>query len=359
MPTIETQTTRRRPRNNRRKNKKNKANNAPGLKQQSVSAPVAKANKITVKRPVIRTSNQSVRVQHTEYLQEVFGSVNYSSTTMVIQPGLQGSFPWLSNMAALYESYTMNKLSYHFKTEKSTATNGTVMMAIDYDVQDPAPPSKQQLMAYVNATRTQPWADATHVSAQQDLQKFKTRYVRTGAIASADYKTFDIGSLFIATQGCADASVLGELYVSYDITFRTPQLDLSGYASAGSNRSNGLTGVTGLLLLGSTTAGLNIAGSGMTITYNTTTGGMTFGTVGSYLFSYTAGTATAATGTVIPSFTGGSQVSAITTAVSATLYVLTFTINVINTTDVLTFAGLTLPSSTGSTLRVASYPYNL
>ena len=260
-------------------------------------------------------------------------------------------------MAGLYESYTINYLAFSFRTSRSTATNGSVMMAVDYDVQDAAPPSKTQLMAYNNAQRTQPWCDMTYVCNLSDVRKIPNRYVRSGLIANADLKLFDVGNLFIATQGCQDTSVLGELYVHYDITFKTTQYDVQAYASQGSNRSTGNTGITGTLLLG-TSPTLNISGSGMAINYNTTNGGITFGTTGSFLITYNVTTTAQASGSFIPTMTGGSQVSTVTLAAATTLLTVSFTVNVINTTDVLTVTGLSLTNPSAAVLRVSSYPFN-
>ncbi len=329
-----------------------------GLDQKSTLAPVAISNKIVTQKPDIASNNKEVRIRHTEYVGEIYGSINYNVSTYVIQPGLGTLFPWLSQMAHLYESYLVDKLHFHFRTEKSTSTNGAVMMAVDYDVQDSAPPSKQQLMAYNNAVRTQPWADASYIASSIDLNKFRQRFIRSGLVANADLKTFDVGNLFVATQGCADTSALGELYVTYDIVLRTPQFDLAGYASQGSNRSSGTTGITGTLILG-TSPTLNMPGSGMPITYNTSTGAITFGTVGSYLVNFWITQGAAATGFMTPVMSGGSQVSTLVSANTASLYTTSFTVNVINIGDTLTFSGLTLTSPTQTQLRISSYPFGL
>jgi len=330
-----------------------------GLNQKTTLAPVAISNRIATSKPsIIANNSNQTRIRHTEYVGEIFGSVNYNVSSYTIQPGLGTLFPWLSQMATLYESYMVDKLHFHFRTEKSTSTNGVVMMAVDYDVQDSAPPSKQQLMAYNNAVRTQPWADTSYIASVADVNKLRQRFIRSGLITGADYKTFDVGNLFVATQGCADTTALGELYVSYDLVLCTPQFDLAGYAAAGSNKSSGGTGITGALILG-TAPSLNIAGSGMAITYSTTTGAISFGTVGSYLINFWITQTALATGTLVPAMTGGSQVSSLTVVNTAALYTVSFTVNVINLTDALTFSGLTLTSPSASSLRVSSYPYNL
>jgi hypothetical protein len=173
----------------------------------------------------MRNSGSSIRVRHCEYIGDIPGSTTFSAVGYKINPGLSSVFPWLSGLAILYESYTVHDLKFRFSTMKSTATNGTVMGAVDFDAADAAPSAKAQMMAYKGAVRSAPWAEFEVHCAPDDLQKFKKRFVRNDTLASnLDIKTYDVGQLFIATDGEADTSTIGELYVEYDITFQTPQL---------------------------------------------------------------------------------------------------------------------------------------
>jgi len=322
-------------------------------------APVAIGNMIATKAPKITVANTGVRVRHTEYIGEVTGSVNFNATQFPLNPGLGTTFPWLSLIASLYESYHFNNLQFHYCTQKATTTNGAVMMAVDYDANDTAPPSKLQLMAYEGAVRCQPWVNETFTCSRAGLDVFKNRYVRLSTIANTDLKTFDVGNFYLCTQGNADTSVLGELYVTYDVDFMTPQYNTSGWASLGSNRSIGNTGITGVLLLG-TAPTLNVAGSGMNITYNTTSGAIGFGSPGEYLVAYSVTTTAASTGVPVVSLTGGSQVGTISAAFTATGTFIYFTVNIRNSGDSMTVAGFTMGTGpNNAVLRIASYPYNL
>jgi hypothetical protein len=323
-----------------------------------VYAPVAKATISRTLKPAVRTMpNGNVRITHTEYVSEVFGSVNYNTTGFIVQPGLSSSFPWLSLMAPLYETYTFNSLSFKYVTQRATTTEGSVNLALDYDVQDTAPRSKVAIRSMQGCVRSAPWADCVYHSTVADLQKIKTRYIRTAVVASADAKTFDVGTFFVGTQGCASTAVLGELSVTYDITFQTPQLDLSAFASSGSNLSVSGGAVTATLLLGPTPA-LNQPGSGLIIQYNTTTGVITPGSVGSFLFVYSLAAANV-TGTVAFTATGGSSV--ISAGQNGTTGGITFiwTAQILNATDTITITGLTITTPAGANLRIASYPFGL
>jgi len=168
-------------------------------------------------------------VTHKEYIGELTtNGVGFAATSYSINPGLSGSFPWLSSIANRFESYLFDDLRYIYEPVCNTTTNGSVMMAIDYDAADPTPSSKAALMSYANATRVSPWARTVFDARRSDLRKFGVqRYVRgTTAPTNTDIKTYDIGNFFAATQGTAagQAASLGEIYVEYSVRFMTPQI---------------------------------------------------------------------------------------------------------------------------------------
>jgi len=192
-----------------------------------VSVPQSIGTKITTSSPSILSAYSGdgrVRVRHREYIADIAGSVAFAATSFVVNPGIVGTFPWLSVLAANFESYKFNSLCFQFSTEKSASTNGSLMIAVDYDANDAAPATKTVMMAYHNAVRCPVWSETKYVSDKQDLMKLPQRYIRAGAVSGTDLKTYDVGNLFIATAGCADTTALGELYVIYDVELITPQL---------------------------------------------------------------------------------------------------------------------------------------
>lgn len=200
-----------------------------GARVTNITAPLAQGRQIRTSRPNISgspyTGDGRVTVKHREYIGQVAGSVVYGSTTYPINPGMPQTFPWLSVMAQDFESYRFKKLNFIFETEKSASTNGSIMMAVDYDAADAAPTSKVELMANNHAVRSQVWAPVKYMADAPDLHKLPQRYNRYGALSSnLDIKTYDVGNLIVATQGCADTTSLGELYTEYEVELLTPQL---------------------------------------------------------------------------------------------------------------------------------------
>jgi hypothetical protein len=202
------------------------------------AAPLAQQRQERKSAPNMTMSSKglgSVRVRHREYIQDIAGSVNYAVSSFAVNPGVAATFPWLSTMAQLYESYRFNSLKFEYETQKSASTNGTVLLGIDFDASDVAPVSKQQLMSFEGSVRSGVWQECAYTSAIPSLRKIgPDKYNRSGSLAAnQDIKMYDTGNLFVATQGCADASAIGELYVDYDVEFHTPQVNASGLALGG------------------------------------------------------------------------------------------------------------------------------
>jgi hypothetical protein len=167
-----------------------------------------------------------VRVAHREYVADVNGSVAYSVVGYAVNPGQAGTFPWLSILARNFEKYRFRKCHFIFQSSVSTTVGGVVLSAIDLDASDPAPPTKQTIMSYQGAARSNVWLE--HKAAMPEMQP--ELYVRSGLLpGNTDVKTYDAGNFWLATQGEIDDSAIGELYVEYDVELHVPQLqNLSG-----------------------------------------------------------------------------------------------------------------------------------
>lgn len=172
------------------------------------------------------------RVQHTEFVSDISGTTGFAVRTVPINPGQSSLFPWLSSIAARYEKYRFRSLRFIYETNKSTATNGVVVLAVDYDAEDDVPATKSQLLQNEDKERGAPWQKFHMQCSEHNLRKSLGMFVRPGAVPSGvDVKTYDLGQLFIGTNGMADTSVVGELYVEYDIELETPVLEESGLAA--------------------------------------------------------------------------------------------------------------------------------
>lgn len=175
----------------------------------------------------IRQPNGDIMITHRELIGDVAGSTGFRVTKIPINPGLQSLTTWLSQIAPNYESYKFEKMDFEYKTTSSTAATGVVMAAVDYDASDSAPVDKQSLAAYKGYSRSSPWENFKQISIKENLSKRNSYYVRSGALApNEDIKLYDVGNLFLATQGqAADDTPIGEIYADYTVRLMTPQLN--------------------------------------------------------------------------------------------------------------------------------------
>jgi hypothetical protein len=220
---------------------------------------------------VMLNSKGDVRISHSEFVKDLAGSVAFSAALSSINPGLATLFPWLSGVAISWESYAFRQLAFRYETEKSSATSGAVLMAVDFDAADSVPTSKQELMSNKCKARSALWAPLKMtVEASDEATLGVRRYTRPGSLASnLDIKTYDVGNLVLASQGAADTTDVGEIYVDYVIDLFTPQpnskallyANTAKVASASSSDTNfyGTATITG---------GLPITASGDTMTFN-------------------------------------------------------------------------------------------
>lgn len=195
----------------------------------SVSAPSANGKISRTGGPRMRSKNNgNTVIRHREYVadiavEEAGFDLQYS---FGVNPGNHALFPWLSQIATRYETYSIKSLQVIFEPQCGTSSTGTLMLAIDYDSSDSPPTSKSQMMSYKNAVRAPLWFAASHISASADLHRLKTNYVLSGvAPEGTDIKTYDVGNLFVAVQSDGASQTAGELYVEYEVELMTPQIN--------------------------------------------------------------------------------------------------------------------------------------
>jgi len=180
-------------------------------------------------------------ITHREYLQDITSSANagaFKIDSFSLNPGLQGSFPWLSAIANNYEEYEISGMVYEFKTTSGTSvasTNtalGSVILTTQYDPTKPVFTDKQEMENYEFSQSGAPFENILHaVEAKKSLSPVKLLYIRDGTLSTTgnDLRWTDFGRFSIATVGMQGANVnLGELWVSYKILLRKPRLPSGG-----------------------------------------------------------------------------------------------------------------------------------
>jgi len=184
--------------------------------------------------PVMHSSNESVRFKHREYIGDVaMAGPAYTSRTYNVNPGLPQTFPYLSSIASCFQEYSFKGLVFEYKTTSATAlasgTNtamGSVMLAAQYR-SDAAPfVGKQALLNEMWSVDTVPSQNVIlPIECAPEESVMDKQYIRQGPV-TGDIKMFDLCSVTIATQGgqTGQTNVIGELWVSYDVELKKPEL---------------------------------------------------------------------------------------------------------------------------------------
>jgi len=180
----------------------------------------------------------AVIVTHREYLSDVFGpdaGVNFQNTTYSLNPALQSSFPWLSQIAANYDEYEFIQLVYDYRsttTDIGNSTNGqcgTLIMATNYNAAAAAFQDKQQMMEYAHSMSCKCTDSLTHgVECDPAKVNHKGLYTRGGPLSvNQDIKTYDHGLLQVAVANSPSSYAgfpIGELWVHYSVKLSKPKL---------------------------------------------------------------------------------------------------------------------------------------
>lgn len=185
--------------------------------------------------PSVRNSPYGTIVRHREYIGDVPSSAAFVIAALSINPGLPGTFPWLSQVAENFEEWVPRGIIFEYKTMSSNAvvsTNanaalGTVIMATEYNVANPVFGNKQQMENYEWATSADPSRTQIHpVECSKSQNPLGTFFVRTTANpAGTDLRFYDLGLFQIASQGMqSNQTLIGELWVSYEIELRKPRI---------------------------------------------------------------------------------------------------------------------------------------
>jgi len=176
------------------------------------------------------SKEQDLFVEHTEFISNIYGSYNFASQSFILNAAHSTTFPWLSQIAKLYELYEFQGLIFQFKPmsiEAGTYTTvGKVIMATAYDPLFTGFQSSIQMENYAYANSTKMTEGLLHgVETAPSQKPVNLLYARQNnsieGTRSADLS--DLGTLIIATEGATSpGSLVGELWVSYRCRLSRP-----------------------------------------------------------------------------------------------------------------------------------------
>jgi len=177
------------------------------------------------------STNSSVRVRHREFIQDVLTGPTagaFNNLSLPVNPGLPGVFPYLASIAQNFEEYKFHGLVFEFVSTtspyNSNSAIGSVIMAMEYNPLTTPFNSKPQMenSDYAVSMRFDKCA-MYGVECSEFLQNmYFVRYSATSPLSA-----YDVGSFQIATAPASTfsaSSVIGELWVSYDIELMRPRI---------------------------------------------------------------------------------------------------------------------------------------
>jgi hypothetical protein len=206
--------------------------------------------------PKFSTTRATNVVSHREYLGDITGTVAFTNRTFPINPGSAITFPWLATIAQNYQQYRIHGIIFEFRpliTDFVTSgAPGVVVMATNYNADEPAYTTKQAMENSEYAVSVKPTCNLMHgVECASNQTVLSELYVRPAGLASnLDLKFTDLGNFQFATQG-NPTQLLGELWCSYTVEFFKPVLpnDVGGNVQSQSitrtsfNAANPLGGI--------------------------------------------------------------------------------------------------------------------
>lgn len=186
-------------------------------------------------------AGSTVTISHKEYISDVYApdvAGTFQNTPYSINPGLERTFPWLSQIAANYEEYTLKQCIFTFRSSitdfvASNGQVGTIIMATQYNPTDATFTSKQDAMEYDAAMSGKVSANMLHGVECDPAQLSGSvgKYMRSGPVQSnTDLKQYDWGNLNVCISNTPNVfanQALGELWVSYTVELRKPKFFVS------------------------------------------------------------------------------------------------------------------------------------
>lgn len=177
----------------------------------------------------------SILVRNREYVCDVASTTTVFEINdqFILNPGNVRTFPWLHRIAQNFETYKFNRLRFVYEPACSTATNGAVCMAVDYDCSDVAPISWGDMTNYNGSTHGSPFVPHRMSCYRNDMyKKIPWKHVSNSTAIGKVDRTDHFGIFYLGNDLAALAQNLGKVYVEYSVELVTPQKNAPIYGAA-------------------------------------------------------------------------------------------------------------------------------
>ncbi|AYP28931.1 MAG: coat protein [Cressdnaviricota sp.] len=186
-------------------------------------------------------TNGPVVIRHREYIGDMTCPTGAPSPFDIffqqpINPGNPEMFPWLSQLAPMFQEWEAVGMIFEIKTMSSDYTSnvsmGTIFAAADYNVQATAPANKQQLE---NMEYSQSCKPSCSILMPIECSPSKTVATHLYIAPNLDYgngdpQFYDLAQVFLGSQGLPNSGgavgTIAELWVSYEIILYKPKISI-------------------------------------------------------------------------------------------------------------------------------------
>jgi len=183
-----------------------------------------------------------VILRHREYLRDISAATNFTNLQFDVNPGINATFPWLSQIATSFEQYKFRGLVFEFKSmaadvvlsNAASTALGTVIMGTKYNVLELPFTNKFEMENWEFTSSCKPSCNLMHpieCAASQtpvDMLYIRTSNATQGAMAG-DLRLYDLCNFNIAVQGMQntgqDGTSIGELWATYEVELYKPKLE--------------------------------------------------------------------------------------------------------------------------------------
>lgn len=169
--------------------------------------------------------NGTTLISHREFVKTLEPSDSADKyESYLINPANKDLFPWLGTMAENWERTRFTRLSMHYVPNCAMTFAGDMGMMIDYDPKDPDADSYGE---FTNSKGAVTSAFVSPVVLQADVSmmdvKNKGFYLNTGSPQTEDLGEYYPGKFQIYMSKAATPTVVGRLFVEYEVEMKTPQ----------------------------------------------------------------------------------------------------------------------------------------
>lgn len=155
-----------------------------------------------------------------EFLFNIGSSTQFQTSVLEVNPGLEQSFPWTSQVAPSFQKYRFQNVKFMYKTSVSTFSPGMVMFAIQTDVARPQPETKEELLELSGATRSPIWKDFELPISKSDEKVYKEYFIRSAKVD--ERKLYDPFYLVVGVDNVDLDFPIGELWIEYEVYLIDP-----------------------------------------------------------------------------------------------------------------------------------------